>query len=77
VLAGAVFEKIIVTDSLPPFRLPPDLARDKLVVLDAAALFAAAIQRIHRGGSLVELLDISRASGAQNGERNMMGPRGA
>ena len=58
VLGGGVFEKIIVTDSLPPFRLPPAFARDTLVTLDAAALFASAIKRIHEGGSLVELLEV-------------------
>jgi len=67
-LAGNIFEKLVVTDSLPPFRLPAELTRNKLVVLDAAGLFAAAIQRIHEGGSLVELLDISETSEARHGD---------
>jgi ribose-phosphate pyrophosphokinase len=58
VLADTGFEKVVITDSLPPFRLTGDLVRNKLVVLDAAQLFAAAIDRIHRGGSLVELLTV-------------------
>jgi len=58
VLADPVFEKVIITDSLPPFRLAGDLVYNKLVVLDAAELFAAAIDRIHSGGSLVELLTV-------------------
>ena len=56
-LAGAGFDEIVVTDSVPPFRLGAELRRDRLVVLDAAALFAAAIGRMHEGGSLVELLE--------------------
>jgi len=67
-LSGNVFEKLVVTDSLPPFRLPPDLVRNKLIVLDAAALFAAAVKRIHEGGSLVELLEIPGTSEAQHGD---------
>jgi ribose-phosphate pyrophosphokinase len=56
VIADPVFEKIVITDTLPPFRLRADLVREKLVVLDGAALFATAIKRLHDGGSLVELL---------------------
>jgi phosphoribosylpyrophosphate synthetase len=33
------------------------MVKAKLVVLDAAGLFADAIQRIHTGGSIVELLE--------------------
>lgn len=55
-LERAGFEKIVVTDSVPPFRLGPDLIKQKLVVLDAAALFACAIDRISSGGSIVDLL---------------------
>jgi ribose-phosphate pyrophosphokinase len=56
VLAGAPVENIVVTDSVPPLRLGAELRRERLVILDAAALFAAAIERLHGGGSLVELL---------------------
>jgi ribose-phosphate pyrophosphokinase len=55
-LAGDELERIIVTDSIVPFRLEPELAKRKLVILSTADLFAQAIQRIHTGGSLVELL---------------------
>ena len=58
VIAYPVFEKIVITDTLPPFRLRADLVREKLVVLDGAALFATAIKRLHDGGSLVELLQV-------------------
>jgi ribose-phosphate pyrophosphokinase len=57
-LSNSALEKVVITDTIPPFRLDPDLARTKLVVLDAAKLFAEAIRRIHSGGSIVELLAI-------------------
>ena len=56
-LSNSALEKVVITDTIPPFRLDPDLARTKLVVLDAARLFAEAIRRIHSGGSIVELLE--------------------
>lgn len=58
VLAHPALEKVVVTDTIPPFRLAPEVIASKLVVLDAAALFAEGIRRIHTGGSLVELLEI-------------------
>lgn len=58
VLAHPALEKVVVTDTIPPFRLNPDVIASKLVVLDAAALFAEGIRRIHTGGSLVDLLEI-------------------
>jgi ribose-phosphate pyrophosphokinase len=57
-LCDPAIEKVVVTDSLPPSALGPGLRRDKLVVLDAASLFAEAIRRIHAGGSLAELLAV-------------------
>ena len=56
VLGDAALDRVVVTDTVPPFRLDPAVARDKLVVLSTAALFADAILRIHAGGSLVDLL---------------------
>jgi ribose-phosphate pyrophosphokinase len=52
-LAGTV-----VTDTVPPFRLTAEVVEDKLVVLPAAGLFSAAIEAIHTGGSIVELLEV-------------------
>ena len=54
-LSGAMLDGVVVTDTIPPFRLDPELARNRLTVLSAAPLFAEAIRRIHSGGSLVEL----------------------
>lgn len=55
VLADPVLEEIVVTDTIPPFRLTSDAVRDKLTVLGSAALFAQAIRRLHEGGSLTAL----------------------
>jgi ribose-phosphate pyrophosphokinase len=56
-LADPALDEVVVTDSVPPFRLDPN-AQKKLVVLDAAALFAETIRRMHEGGSVVELLGL-------------------
>jgi len=58
VLADAALDKVVVTDTIPPFRLEPEWVEGKLTVLDGAGLFAEAIARLHDGGSLVELLEI-------------------
>lgn len=52
----AALARVIVTDSVPPFRLEPALVERRLTLLSVAPLFAEAIRRIHEGGSLVELL---------------------
>jgi ribose-phosphate pyrophosphokinase len=56
VIGAGALEKVVITASVPPFRLDPQLLRSKVVVLEAAPLFAEAIGRIHAGGSIVELL---------------------
>lgn len=56
-LATQALSGLVVTDSVPPFRLPPGTVRDKLVVLPTAPLFAEAIRRIHGGGSITALLE--------------------
>jgi ribose-phosphate pyrophosphokinase len=55
-LADPALEKVLVADSIPPFRLPPEMLGRQVEVLDSAPLFAEAIRRLHSGGSLVELL---------------------
>lgn len=57
VLANEALDKVIATNTILPFRLNSEAARSKLEVLDAAPLFAAAITRIHTGGSIVALLE--------------------
>jgi ribose-phosphate pyrophosphokinase len=56
-LADAALTGLVVTDSVPPFRLPAGPVRDKLVVLPTTRLFAEAIERIHGGGSITALLE--------------------
>jgi ribose-phosphate pyrophosphokinase len=56
VVADPELDSLVVTNTLPPFRLDPELVRKRLTVLDVAPLFADAIQRIHSGGSIVDLL---------------------
>jgi ribose-phosphate pyrophosphokinase len=58
ILAESALEKIIVTNTIPPFRLSTAFAKEEMIVLDAAPLFGEAIRRIHDGGSIVELLDL-------------------
>jgi ribose-phosphate pyrophosphokinase len=55
-LGDPALRQIVVTNSVPPFRLGRRPAAEKLVVLDVAPLVAEAIRRLHEGGSLVELL---------------------
>jgi ribose-phosphate pyrophosphokinase len=55
-VASPLFDRIMVTDTLPPFRLPEDLVSGRLSVLSAAPLLAEAIARIHAGGSISDLL---------------------
>jgi ribose-phosphate pyrophosphokinase len=56
-LASPLLDQVIVTDSVPAFRLEGTPAAANLTVLSVAGLFAEAIQRLHGGGSLVELLE--------------------
>jgi ribose-phosphate pyrophosphokinase len=56
-LSNPALEQIVVTNTIPPFRLAADLIQKKLAVLDASQLFAEAIRRTHSGGSIVELLE--------------------
>jgi ribose-phosphate pyrophosphokinase len=56
-LADDAVDSIVVTDTVPPFRLRGGPVRDKLRVLPTAALFAAAISRMHTDASLTELLE--------------------
>ena len=57
VLEDPALDRVVITDTVPPFRLDPALVKRKLTVLDAAALCAEAIRRLHEGGSLVDLLE--------------------
>lgn len=56
VLADPAIDRLIVTDTVPPFRLGPDAPRHKIEVLTAAPLLAEAIRRLHAARSLTDLL---------------------
>ncbi len=56
VLADPALDSLVVTDSIPPFRLEGTPTRAKLTQIEIAPLLAEAIRRIHGGGSLVDLL---------------------
>src|SRR5579885_2370293 len=55
ILGGGDLDQIVVTDSVPPFRLSA-AAASRVAIVSAAELFAEAIRRIHEGGSLADLL---------------------
>ena len=57
-LAVPALEQVVITNSVPPFRLSAGAVREKLEVLDVAPLFAEAIKRIHSGASIVDLLSV-------------------
>ncbi len=54
-LADAAIDRIVTTDSVPPFRLPAGPARDKVEIVAAAPLFAEAIRRLHEHQPLTAL----------------------
>ena len=56
VLADPAIERLVVTDTIPPFRLGADAPCDKLTILPSAPLFAEAIRQLHEGRSLADLL---------------------
>lgn len=50
-------DRLVITDSVLPSRFP-NVASDKLVVLSVAPLLANAIERMHSGGSVSELVGL-------------------
>lgn len=55
-LADPAIDRIIVTDVVPPFRLPAGPVREKLDIVPAAPLLAEAIRRLHEDKPLTDLL---------------------
>lgn len=55
-LADLSIDRIIATDSVPPFRLPPGPVLAKLEIISAAPLFAETIRRMHHQETLGDLL---------------------
>ena len=56
-LSSPDLDRLVITNTIPPFRLPAEFVRNKLDVLDAAPLFAETIRRLHADESVVELLE--------------------
>ncbi|MFN3220104.1 MAG: ribose-phosphate diphosphokinase [Acidimicrobiales bacterium] len=56
--ADAAVTSVIVTDSVAPGRLDPAVVGERLTVLGLAPLLAHAIEAMHGGGSVSELLDL-------------------
>jgi ribose-phosphate pyrophosphokinase len=56
VLADPAVERLVITDSVPPFRLPQEADRSKLQILPAGPLLAEAIARLHDGRALTDLV---------------------
>jgi ribose-phosphate pyrophosphokinase len=56
VLGDLAVERLVITDSVPPFRLGRDAAWGKLDMLPAAPLLAEAIARLHDGRALTDLV---------------------
>ena len=56
VLADPAIDRLVITDAVPPFRLATGSVRDKVDILPAAPLLAAAIQRLAEGRALADLL---------------------
>ncbi len=49
-------ERLVIADTIPPFRLDADLVARKVDIVAAAPLFGEAIRRLNRGDSLSELI---------------------
>ena len=55
VIADPAIDRLVVTDSIPPFRLDAG-ARGKIDTLPCAPLLAESIKRLHEGRALTDLL---------------------
>jgi ribose-phosphate pyrophosphokinase len=56
-LREAAPDRIVVTDTVPPFRLPAAAVGDLVIVLRSDRFVAEAIRRLHAGESLVALME--------------------
>ncbi|KAA9035663.1 ribose-phosphate pyrophosphokinase [Ginsengibacter hankyongi] len=56
-LQKSPLDQILVTNTIPPFRLDNTRTKEKVTVLNAAPLFAETIKRMEEGGSVTELFD--------------------
>lgn len=56
VLAASAIDRIVVTDTVPPWRLSRAFIASRLEIIDTAPLFAGAIQCVNWGESMASLL---------------------
>jgi ribose-phosphate pyrophosphokinase len=56
IVADPAIDRVIVSDSVPPFRVSPALLREKVEILPTAGLFAETMARLHIGQSLSDLV---------------------
>jgi len=56
VFADPAIDRLVIVDTIPPFRITSETVKNKLAILAGAPLFAEAIRRIQTGGSITELL---------------------
>ena len=54
-LSHPKLERVLITDSIKPFRLEKIILDQKITILDSSVLFAKAMKRIQAGDSLVDL----------------------
>jgi ribose-phosphate pyrophosphokinase len=52
VVTAAGFDRLMITNTVPPFRLHPQTVQARITVVDVAPLLAEAIRRLHRDESL-------------------------
>ncbi|XSG85670.1 MAG: ribose-phosphate diphosphokinase [Methylohalobius sp. ZOD2] len=57
ILADPALDRIVVTDTVPPWRIQGDQVKNKMTVLSATDLTARAIETIHTHGSLTRLME--------------------
>lgn len=57
VLADDAVERFVITNTVPPFRVAPEIAARKLVVLDGASVFGEALDCIRTSRSIEEMFD--------------------
>jgi ribose-phosphate pyrophosphokinase len=55
-IADPAVDRLVVTDTVPPFRLGADAPRDKIDTVHAAPLLAETIRRLHDGRALTDLM---------------------
>ena len=54
-LAYDALEQIVITDTVPPFRVEEGAVKEKITILYSAGLFAEAIHKIHTGEPIPDL----------------------